>query len=231
MAVKNEKKDRKWRLLLYPEDPRHVACMKLLEEAGYNYVAILHDKDVYDGVQDEDENEVPGEIGALKKPHWHVVLKTVNAQYATGLAKELGIPVNYFQPCKNFDKSVVYLVHGDEKDSEKYQYDINEAFGPLAPYLAKLMQTQVDEGLKVIDIIEKIDAIPGKASYRDLLLWACKNGYYGEFRRLGNGIGYLIREHNDEYQRIAWEQEGVTVSRQAFEEFLAWTGDKYITPL
>ena len=231
MAENKDKKDRKWRLLLYPDDPTHVACMKQLEEAGYNYVAILHDKDIHDGVSDEDDPEEYGLIGTLKKPHWHVVLKTVNAQYATGLAKELGISANYFKNCKHFDKAVVYLVHGDEKDSDKFQYDVNEAFGPLAPYLAKLMQTQVDEGVKVIQIVEKIDSISGKASYRDLLLWACQNGYYGEFRRLGNGIGYLIREHNDEYQRIAWAQEGVTISRQAFDEFLAWTGDKDIQPL
>lgn len=231
MSEDKNKKDRKWRLLLYPEDPSHAACMKLLEEAGYNYVAILHDKDVYDGIPDEDDPDESGEIGTLKKPHWHVVLKTVNAQYATGLAKELGIKANYFKTCKNFDKAVVYLVHGSEKDADKYQYDVSEAFGPLAPYLAKLMQTQLDEGLKVIEIVKKVDSIAGKARYRELLLWACQNGYYGEFRRLGNGIGYLIAEHNDDFYRESQINSGVHKDFENFNDFLAFTGDKGIEPM
>lgn len=218
------KKDRKWRLLLYPEDPTHVAAMKLLEEAGYNYAAILHDKDVYDGIPDDDDDESTGEIGTLKKPHWHVVLKTVNAQYPTALAKEFGIKPNYFKTCKNFDKACVYLVHGDEKDSDKFQYDVSEVFGPLAPHVAKLMQSG-DEGMKVKEIVKKIDSISGRANYRELLLWACDQGLYAEFRRLGNGIGYLLREHNDDFYTALYKYESEKLSRSRFDEFEKRSGD------
>lgn len=223
MSEDKAKKDRKWRLLLYPEDPTHAACMKLLDEAGYKYAAILHDKDVHDGIPDEDDENTAGEIGTLKKPHWHVVIKTVNAQYPTALAKELGITPNYFKTCKNFDKACTYLVHDDEKHADKYQYDISEVFGPLAPYVAKLMQGD-DEGIKVIEIVKKIDSISGRANYRDMLLWACENGLYGEFRRLGNGIGYLIKEHNDEWATDRSHVKSVLISREAFDEYLRFTG-------
>lgn len=222
MSEEKAKKDRKWRLLLYPEDPTHAACMKLLDEAGYKYAAILHDKDVHDGIPDDDDENSAGEMGTLKKPHWHVVIKTINAQYPTALAKELGVAANYFKPCKNFDKACTYLVHGDEKHSDKFQYDISEVFGPLAPHVAKLMQSD-DEGMKVIEIVKKIDSVSGRASYRDMLLWACENGLYGEFRRLGNGIGYLIKEHNDEWVADKAHEKAVLVSREAFYDYLRWT--------
>lgn len=224
MSEEKAKKDRKWRLLLYPEDPTHAACMKLLEEAGYKYAAILHDKDVYDGIPDDEDTDESGEIGTLKKPHWHVVIKLVNAQYPTALAKELGIKANYFKPCKNFDKACVYLVHGDEKDADKFQYDIAEVFGPLAPHVAKLMQND-DEGMKVIEIVKRIDGVAGKANYRDLLLWACENGLYGEFRRLGNGIGYLIKEHNDSYYEELYSDQRRAMELLRFDSFLSRSGD------
>lgn len=230
MADKESKKDRKWRLLLYPEDPKHVACMKLLDEAGYNYAAILHDKDVYDGIPDEDDEDSSGEVGTLKKPHWHVVIKTVNPQYATALAKEFGITVNYFKPCKNFDRALVYLVHGDEKHADKFQYDCSEVFGPLASRVAKLLQND-DEGARVKEIIQKIDSCSGRVRYRDVLLWACDNGLYSDLRRLGNGIGYLISEHNDDFYAYTQSNAGVTVSREAFNEYLRWTGNKGIDNL
>ena len=224
MSEEKAKKDRKWRLLLYPEDPTHAACMKLLDEAGYKYAAILHDKDVHDGIPDEDDENTAGEIGTLKKPHWHVVIKTVNAQYPTALAKELGITPNYFKTCKNFDKACTYLVHGDEKHSDKFQYDISEVFGPLAPHVAKLMQGD-DEGIKVIEIVKKIDSISGKANYRDMLLWACENGLYGEFRRLGNGIGYLIKEHNDSFYTDLYSQQQNELEQACFTSFLDRSGN------
>ena len=112
----------------------------------------------------------------------------------------------------------MYLVHGDEKHADKYQYDISEVFGPLAPHVAKLMQNG-DEGMKVIEIVKKIDSIFGRANYRELLLWACENGLYGEFRRLGNGIGYLLREHNDEFYVQLYKDDAESLARSRFSEF------------
>lgn len=224
MSESISKKDRKWRLLLYPDDVTHAACMKKLEEAGYKYAAILHDKDVYDGIPDEDDDDSDGEVGTLKKPHWHVVVKTVNPQYFTALAKELGIKPNYFKPCKNFDKACVYLVHGDEKDADKYQYEVSEVFGPLAPHVAKLMQND-DEGMKVLHIVKHIDSVPSKVTYRELLVWACNNGLYGEFRRLGNGVGYLIREHNDDYYTELYKADSEGNDRDRFQDFMKRSDD------
>lgn len=185
-------KKRNWTMLLYPDDPSHVEAMATLEKGGYKYVAILHDQDTWqDG---ESENHVAGET---KKEHWHVVLKFPQARYNTAVAKELGIKENYMEPCANFDNACLYLVHANAE--EKHQYDPTSLFGNLVSYVNKLLLDD-DEGSRVLEIVKTIDATPGRALYRDILVWSCKNGLYGEFRRLGSGVKWLIDEHNMDMQ-------------------------------
>lgn len=177
-------KKRNWCMLLYTDNESHIAAMETLEKGGYKYAAILHDSDVYE----EGENK-----GQTKKEHWHVVLKFPQARYNTAIAKEIGIEDRFLEPCANLDKALLYLVHANAE--EKHQYSPEAVFGSLAPQLTKLLQDD-DEGIRVLEIVKTIDSMPGRASYRDTLVWACKNGLYGEFRRLGSGIKYLIDEHN-----------------------------------
>lgn len=183
-------KKRNWTMLLYPEDPTHAAAMETLAKGGYKYVAIKHDQDTW--LDGESETH---EAGELKKEHWHVVLKFPQARYNTALAKELGIADNYLQPCANLDAACLYLVHANAED--KHQYDPTALFGTMVSVVTKLLSDD-DEGTRVLEIVKTVQANPGRAKYTDLLIWACKNGYYGEFRRLGAGVGYLITEHNEE---------------------------------
>lgn len=183
-------RDRKYRLLLYPDDPTHVECMQKLMEGGYRYAAIKHDCDKW---EDGDEDLGKHKVGSKKKAHWHVVLNFPQARWSTALVKELGIKANYIRKCDNFDGALLYLVH--EGYQEKYQYEFDKVFGPLAPALGKLLVDD-DEGMRVLEIVRMIDDTPGVIGYRELLIKACNNGLYGEFRRLGSGIRWLIDEHN-----------------------------------
>lgn len=192
-------RDRKFRLLLYPDDETHVGAMKILDEAGYKYAAILHENDIWD---DEDSDNGEHEKGSLKKPHWHVVVKFQNAIWSTALANSLGIGVNYVRDCKNLDGALLYLVHANHVD--KYQYDLEQVFGDLRPALAKLLADD-DEGSRVLALVNMIDESPGRCTYREILIKACNAGLYGEFRRLGSGIKYLLDEHNDDFN--AWQVE------------------------
>lgn len=186
-------RDRKFRLLLYPDDITHAEAMKKLDEAGYKYAAILHEYDIW---TDEDSDKGEHEAGSLKKPHWHVVVKFQNAIWSTALAKSLGIGENYVRDCKNLDGALLYLVHANNLD--KYQYDLESVFGDLRVGLAKLLADD-DEGSRVLTIVGMIDDSPGRCSYREILIKACNAGLYGEFRRLGAGVKYLIDEHNDDF--------------------------------
>lgn len=214
---------RNWTMLLYPEDPTHKSAMEKLEAGGYKYVAILHDSDVW-GVG-ESENHAAGEP---KKEHWHVVLKFPQARWNTAVAEELGIAPNYMEPCANFDAACLYLVHANAEN--KHQYDPASLFGNLVSSVNKLLADD-DEGTRVLEIVKTIDACPGKASYRDILVWACKNGYYGEFRRLGIGVSALIKEHNEDFYGQSVDNSRVVYDSERFKRFVEFTGDKDIIPL
>lgn len=211
-------KKRNWAMVLYPDDPSHVAAMELLEKGGYKYVAILHNQDTW-----ADGESEAHEAGEPKKEHWHVVLKFTQARYNTALAKELGLKENYLEPCANFDAACLYLVHANAE--EKHQYEPTELFGSLVSTVVKLLSDD-DEGTRVLEIVKTIDRSPGRAKYRDVLVWACQNGYYGEFRRLGSGVKYLIDEHNEEFYRPAEPGEFYPEERvNKFMNDYGWAGE------
>lgn len=219
MADPNKFRSRLYVAVLYPEDTTHVECMEKLQTNGYNFAAILHDKDVYD------DGEQKGE---LKKPHWHIVLRFKNAVWNTAVAKELGITPNYLEACKDQDASLLYLVHYGKDD--KAQYDYEEVFGPLRLKLSTLL-ADTDEGTRVLSIVDIVESSPGPIGTSELLKKAVAAGLYADLRRMGHLATCLVREHNAECYQLEQNTAGVMVSREAFNEFLRWTGDKGIDNL
>lgn len=212
-------RDRKFVAVLYPEDTTHAECIEKLKSGGYNFAAILHNKDVYE------DGEHKGE---LKKPHWHIVIRFKNAVWNTAIAKELGITTNYLEACKNVDASLLYLVHyGNE---EKAQYDYEEVFGPLRLRLATLL-SDTDEGTRVLNLVEIIDNSPGPIGYSELIKKAVAAGLYGDLRRMGTFAVGLMREHNYEVMNSGQPNGGVHQDFDNFNDFLAFTGDKDIKPI
>lgn len=181
-------KSRCWVMVLYPDDPSHVECINRLNSSGYLFAGVLHNQDTWD----EGENE-EHEAGSPKKEHWHIVLRFQNPRWRDSIANELGIKPNYIEVCRDRDSALLYLVH--EGYNNKYQYSLEEVFGPLKDNLAKLL-TDDDEGSRVLTIVAMIDEMECPVTYRKVLIMACQNGLYGDFRRLGVGIKYLIDEHN-----------------------------------
>lgn len=176
-------RDRKFLLLLYPDDPSHCDAVARMRELDYQFAGIIHTDDV-------------GEDGEKLKPHWHFVVKFRNARWSNAVADELQIAHYYIDKCGSFDAALRYLVHADHPD--KFQYEFNKVFGPLTPNVAKLL-TMEDEGSRVLEIVRYIDDTDGLLSYRKVLIMACENGLYGEFRRLGSGVKWLLDEHNSSY--------------------------------
>lgn len=210
----NKFRDRKYCAVLYPEDPTHAACVDKLKSGGYNYACILHDKDVHTSGENE---------GELKKAHWHVVIKFPNAVWNEPLAKELGIQTNYLEKVLNLDAALTYLVHDGYED--KYQYDISDVFGPLQTRLASLLK-DTDESTRALNIYDIIRSSPGIVTYTEVFEKACKAGLYGDFRRMGSGVMYLIKDHNQEFYELSQRNAGVSDSRQRFNDYLYWTGSR-----
>lgn len=219
MADIQKFRDRKFCAVLYPEDATHVDAIEKLKSGGYNFAAILHDKDVYE------DGEHKGE---LKKPHWHVVIRFKNAVWNTAIAKELGIQPNYLESCANVDAALLYLVHfGNE---EKFQYEYESVFGPLRVRLATLL-AEPDEGSRVLSLIDIIDSCPGPIGYTELIRKAVAAGVYADLRRMGTLGVKILQEHNYECYRQLQPNNGVAQDFDSFNDFLAFTGDKDIRPL
>lgn len=212
-------RDRKFVAVLYPEDPTHAEAIEKLKQGGYNFAAILHDKDVYEDGEHQ---------GELKKPHWHIVLRFKNAVWNTAISKELGITANYLEACKDVDASLLYLVHYGNPDKAQYEYEA--VFGPLGLKLATLL-ADTDEGTRVMNILEIIENSPGPIGYSELLKKAVSAGLYADLRRMGHFATALIREHNYECYKLIYPNAGVAGDFSDFRDFLAFTGDKDIQPL
>lgn len=121
-------KTRNFMLLLYPDNPAHVKAADLIE--GWNnpkrpieYLSIMHHD--YD-IEGEEIREGEG------KPHYHYIVCFKNPVYQSALAKKLGLlndigepETQFVQPCRNLDKSLLYLTHVQYPEKEQYSpYDL-----------------------------------------------------------------------------------------------------------
>ena len=104
-------------LVLYPDDFNHIIAMDILKRDGYQFSAILHDKDV-------------DKEGNLKKEHYHYVVCFPRQKDLSALSNELGIKANYIEPVRNRQYAERYHIHADDPD--QFQYDPTCIFGPLA---------------------------------------------------------------------------------------------------
>ena len=184
MLSQEEKyRDRKFCLLLYPEDKSHCDALEKIKQS-YDCAYILHDKDV-----DSD--------GVIKKAHWHVVLRFNNQKWDTAIAKDLGIARNYVQKCGNFDNALAYLIHMN--DNDKYQYSLTDVKGNLSYKLKEIVNSlSKTEGEKVCDLIGFIEENE-YLTVKELSLYCAKNGYWSEFRRGASIFLKILEEHNKKY--------------------------------
>lgn len=199
--------------ILYPEDPTHVECMEKLQSNGYNFAAILHDKDVYE----DGENK-----GELKKAHWHIIVRFKNAVWNTSVAKELGIEANYLEACKDGDSALLYLVHYGKE--EKFQYEYEEVFGPMKIKLGTLL-ADTDEGTRALNVIQIIETHPGPIGYSEIVKKAVAAGVYGDLIRMGSFATGAMREHNYEVWKELEGSVSDYYSRKSFEDFLPHSDD------
>lgn len=182
----NKFRNRKFCLLLYPEDETHMKAIEYIK-THYKYALIKHDKDVED-------------TGEVKKEHFHVVVAFDNAKWNTALAEELQITSNYIQKCANFENALEYLIHYN--DQNKHQYSIDEVQGTLkiklAQFLLKNDTTEDDRVQYMFDYINEMD-LP--ISIRAFSEFCHIMGIWADFRRNANIIFKLIDEHNARVQK------------------------------
>lgn len=173
-------RSRVFMLVLYPDCESHVDALNKIS-LSYDYASILHDMDV-----DED--------GVLKKPHYHVVIRTQNAIWNTALASDIGLESNYVQKARNFENAMLYLIHYN--DSDKYQYEPSQVNGTLAKKINEIIgkgsATECEKVLLIIQYIEESEQL----TVRILSNWIAQNGMWDVFRRSATIILKILDEHN-----------------------------------
>lgn len=134
-AIQDSKKSQYFTLMLYPDCEEHCRILEYIKAHEHitKYVYILHDKDVWleDDEDDENEDDVElnprGEIGSLKKPHWHVLIKTKIRSVPKSVAKFYGLKC--VLKCNNPVNYMLYMLHDTLQSKQKAQYTYEELQG------------------------------------------------------------------------------------------------------
>lgn len=166
---------------LYPDNFDHMIALDILEKNGYQFSAILHNKDVKDD-------------GSPVKDHYNIVVVFPRQKDLSALAKELGIEERWIEPSRNRKSAERYHVHRDHP--HKYQYDPAEIFGPLADAVRAHLDGGETEEERVKSLLVLLDTMPQPCTYRQFLVACCDANLYSVFRRLGGTLRFLIDEHN-----------------------------------
>lgn len=199
-----------WALLLYPDDKSHYDCLQKLMDGNYLFAGILHDKDVYEA----DDEKLGHKKGALKKPHYHIVLSYDYQKTDTAVAKELRIDGRFIKPIGKMDDAAFpdkktalgYLVHADRP--HQYQYEVGEVFGKLASAVPVACDDSTSENELCRRLVTLIDSLPQPCTYKMLILAACDAELYSVLRRMGYFAGKLLDEHNNNGRYFNPNDEG-----------------------
>ena len=209
-AKLNKFKDRKFMILLYPDDVTHARAYEILT-TSYDFASILHDKDIYSEMDITSEIKKYGQakhdVGELKKPHYHIIISTGNnPKWNTALAKELGIEVRFIEKIKKVERALEYLIHYNDED--KYQYDVEEVQGVLKSRLkASINSIDKSEGEKVKELIDYIRSQDGVIMYDDFGEYCAVSGYWDVFRRSQTYFLKVIDQHNEVYRKQVWKDD------------------------
>lgn len=169
--------------VLYPESQQPAIDYI---QANWPCAWALHDKDTHteqeflDYGKHHDGNCPDWQIGDLKKPHYHFVVKFKNARYITGVAKEIRkhseINDAAIKKCYNLYKAYVYLWH--QNDPDKFQYDPEQVVG-----LHDFDPPQQNEGVTEEEQVEAMFNAPVFSTVKELARWAYDNGCWSTFRK------------------------------------------------
>lgn len=187
----NEKwRDRKFCVLLYPDDPTHCAALEKIR-SEYDYLCILHDKDTV--TVDSGDNEHDS-----KKAHWHVIVKGFkNAKWASAFADDVGINVRFVRPCRRFDAAACYLIHLHDKT--KYQYDFHDVEGTMYDEFLKAISQTPDQNEVATSLLNYIRCFDGVLSMDEFSLYCSLNHLWGFYRQASSIYNRMIDKHNEDY--------------------------------
>lgn len=211
-------RSRTWMLLLYPDNPEHMAVLDgKLFELDWNFAGRLHDKD--DGV----------------KEHHHVVVLFKDGRKNADVASDLGIDKRWLRAWDRQKKALRYLCHRD--NPEKYQYSADGIYGTIAEKAVGACSkgNDLSEAQAVKEVTQFLREYDGYISMSEFINVMADRGCFSVVRRMGNFALRLIDEHNnyvrmqlvDELQKAKLEERAKALAEidkkipdMPFDEYL-----------
>lgn len=183
------RKARSLSCVLWTDNEAHMKAFELLKL--YKHAYIIHNKDTQ-------------EDGTPKKEHIHMVIEFPNPRSRTGVAKEVGIEKEHFEPCTRTLGVLRYLIHAD--NPEKYQYDKDEVFGDMKPRLVESLEKGSEsESERVCKLLDFIESAGRKVTVTELSRYCAENGLWDIFRRSSVIFIKVLEEKNDYLKRVEME--------------------------
>ena len=202
--------------VLYPESQE--TAIKYAQE-NFPCAWALHDKDVHTEKAYQAYIEKNGEPpewrpGDLKKPHIHFVCSFPNARYFSGIARDLGVPVNTIRKVNNLYKAYVYLWHMLDPDKYQYSKDIVGSHEFEEPSEHAGMTQMEDDQVQILLDMPTFD------TFNELCRWVYEQGCWATFRKNYS----MWRDQFLERQRIR-EMAQSLQERLALQERIAALGN------
>lgn len=195
-----ERRTRNFCAVLYPDCAEHMTAFEtLLNDASIQLCGILHDRDTYN------EDSETHKAGERKKEHYHLVIELKNPRTRNGMARELGVNKQAFEPCESLKKSKRYLMHLD--DDDKTLYELDEVFGNNVESVVKLITGKEDENLSASRIIDYLDSCDHEVTLRQLLRFCADNRLWALYRRAQYTFNALRIEHNEKLTDVNYTCE------------------------
>lgn len=186
-------KRRVWFFEFYPDSTVY-DCKSFLETVKNmpEYAYILHDKDVNP------------DTGELKKPHYHVVIRTSPCLLSTILNKFPNLKSNFVEYTHEFRWCLRYLIHLD--DITKYQYSPDAIVHNIAD-----IDTYFRTRSEVSYVWEMVTLRMDGKNWYEILKYSTENNCYDVFRRNFNMISAIASEGEfDSMKEVninPWENE------------------------
>lgn len=175
------------------------SILEKVKSLSCSYAYAFHDKDFYTEKTFNSQYQLIGNVGELKKPHYHLYVVLNSNKTISDIASEFNITCNRVQSFKekHFRNKILYLTHICYSPLEKYIYDKDIIVSNVMDYVNYVYETFNPIKNIYQIILEKIDN--SQSHYikkRDILELIMSYDLTKEYEKHYKLIIDLIEEHN-----------------------------------